>query len=97
MGATALAALGERDQALEWAAHALAIDPEDYSAQYNVASVYSLLGELDRAVDLLEELLPKSSPDQKQWFENDFDFAAIRTHPRYGKLLALIRNANAGS
>ena len=97
MGATALAALGERDQAMEWAAHALAIDPEDHSAQYNVASVYSLLGELDRAVDMLEQLLPKSSPDQKQWFKNDSDFAAIRTHPRYGKLLALVRNTNAGS
>ena len=96
LGATVLAALGERDRAMEWAAQALAIDPEDQSAQYNVACVYSLLGDLDRAIDLLEKLLPKSSATRNRWFRIDPDFALIRNHPRYAKLLALSGNANSG-
>ena len=54
IGAIALASLGERDRAKEWLARALAIDPDDNIARYNAACTYSLLGEIDRAIDLLE-------------------------------------------
>ncbi|PYK81645.1 MAG: adenylate/guanylate cyclase domain-containing protein, partial [Verrucomicrobia bacterium] len=47
LGANALATLGEKDRAREWAARALAIDPDDVLIQYNVACVYSLLGDLE--------------------------------------------------
>src|SRR5436190_4076857 len=36
LGANALATLGEKDRAREWAARALAIDPDDVLIQYNV-------------------------------------------------------------
>ena len=56
LGAIALAHFGERDRAREWADRALAIDPDDLIAQYNVACVYAQLGDLEEAMDLLEKV-----------------------------------------
>ncbi|MBL0375302.1 tetratricopeptide repeat protein [Rhizobium sp. KVB221] len=90
LGAIALIALGQHERAKEWADRALAIDADDNNALYNVACVYSLLGEPDRAIDLLEPYLQKVGPHMKSWFKNDSDFDPIRSHPRYAKLLELI-------
>lgn len=89
MVAAALATLGQREQAMEWLGRALAIDPDDNSARYNAACVYSQVGEIDRAIDLLEIYLGQVGPDLKRWFKNDSDLDPIRGHPRYGKLLEL--------
>lgn len=85
-GAVALAHLGERDRAKQWAARALAIDPSENIAHYNVACVYSLLGELDQAMVHLEKVIPQLSPELMKWLEKDSDLDAIRIHPRYQKL-----------
>jgi len=90
LGATALAALGEMDRAKEWASRALAIDPDDVLTQYNVACVYSLLGDIESAFDLLERLLPHANHETKAWIKHDSDFDALRSHPRYQKVLELI-------
>ncbi|MDQ3314868.1 MAG: tetratricopeptide repeat protein [Verrucomicrobiota bacterium] len=90
LGAGALAVLGERDRAKEWASRALAIDPDDILTLYNVACVYALLGEIDPAIDLLERLLPHANHETKAWVKHDSDLGAIRTHPRYRNLLDLI-------
>src|SRR5947207_1097479 len=37
LGAAALATLGEKEQAREWASRALSIDPDDVLTQYNIA------------------------------------------------------------
>src|SRR5262249_19103922 len=89
IGAASLATIGERELALEWMARALAIDPDDNLARYNAACVYSLLGEADQAIDLLEVWIRQVGPDMKRWFKNDADFEPIRSHPRYQQLLAL--------
>lgn len=89
LGAIALAVLGEPDRAREWLARALAIDPDDNLARYNAACTYSLLGEIDRAIDLLEICWQQMGSDTKQWFKNDSDLDPIRNHPRYQKLLEL--------
>jgi adenylate cyclase len=89
LGATALAFLGDHGRAKEWLARALAIDPGDYSTQYNAACTYSLLGEADRAIDLLETWMPQVGTEMKLWFKNDSDLDPIRSHPRYRKLLEL--------
>lgn len=88
-GACALAFLGERDLAKQWLARALAIDPDDNIGRYNAACTYSLLGEVDRSVELLEICLPQFGRDMKLWFKNDSDLDAVRSHPRYRKLLEL--------
>jgi adenylate cyclase len=91
LGANALATLGEKDRAREWAARALAIDPDDVLIQYNVACVYSVLGDLDQAFDLLERLLPNAGYELKHgWIKNDSDLDPLRSHPRYQKVLEVI-------
>ena len=52
--------------------------------------VYSQLGDLDLAIDLLEKVLPHRSSEQILWFKNDSDLDPIRSHPRYQKLLETI-------
>jgi adenylate cyclase len=95
-GALALAHLGERDRAEDWAARALAIDPEDTVTQYNVACTYAILGKIEQAIDLLEKVMPKSSSlEQVLWFKNDSDLDAVRSHPRYVELVAMIEAQRA--
>ena len=88
-GACALAYLGERERAKEWLARVLAIDPDDNIARYNAACTYSLLGEIDRSIDLLEICLPQFGNDMKLWFTKDSDLDPLRTNPRYQTLLQL--------
>jgi adenylate cyclase len=90
LGAIALIALDQHVRAKEWADRALLIDSNDNNALYNVACVYSLLGEADRAIDLLEPYLQKVGPHMRSWFKKDSDFDPIRTHPRYQNLVKLI-------
>ncbi|MBB3300436.1 adenylate cyclase [Rhizobium sp. BK226] len=86
-GALALAHMGDVTRARDWAARAIAIDPDDIVAQYNLACVYSVLGDADQAIDLLEKLLPNSSVYHIKWFDNDSDLDNIRDDPRFRKLL----------
>ncbi len=87
LGATALAFLGDKERAKAWLSRALAIDPDDHSTQYNAACTYSLLGEADHAIDLLETWLLQVGSEMKLWFKNDSDLDPIRSHPRYHGLL----------
>src|SRR5207248_1912832 len=90
LGAAALAAKGDADRAREWVSRALAIDPDDVLTQYNAACVYSLLGDIEPAFDLLERLLPHANHETKAWIKHDSDFDPLRSHPRYQKVLELI-------
>jgi len=90
IGSCALFALGKKDRAREWTARALAIDPDDLVAQYNAACNYSLLGDIDAALDLLEQCLPKLGHEKVQWAKYDSDFDPLRNHPRYQKLFERI-------
>ena len=90
LGAVGLAALGEFSRAKEWAERALVIDPDDGLTKYNVACVCSLLGEHERAIDLLVDLLPNATPERKRWVEHDSDLDPIRTHPRFPEVLELL-------
>jgi adenylate cyclase len=90
LGAIGLATLGELDRAKDWAERALAIDPDDGLAKYNVACFYSLVGQHDRAIHLLLELLPSASPERRRWVKHDSDLEPIRSHPRFPEVLALV-------
>jgi adenylate cyclase len=93
LGAGSLIEVGEPDRAREWIARAMATDPDDILTQYNVACVYSKLGELDVAFDLLERLLPHANHETKSWVRHDVDFEALRSQPRYQRILALLEPA----
>ena len=90
LGAGSLIELGERDRAREWISRAMAMDPDDVLTQYNVACVYSKLGELDVAFDLLERLLPHANHETKSWVRHDPDFDALKPQPRYQRILELL-------
>jgi len=91
LGAAALVRLGETDRAKEWLSRALAIDPDDILTQYNAACIYSLLGDIAPAFDLLERLLPHAGRElYAGWIKHDSDLNALRSHPRYQKILELI-------
>jgi adenylate cyclase len=85
--ATALAKLGEAARAEEWARTALAIAPEDYLTQYNIACFYSVGGKPDRAFDILERLLPVSNADMKNWILTDSDLGPLHVDPRWQALM----------
>src|SRR6266576_505865 len=89
--AAALVTLGVNDRAREWLSRALAIDPHDVWTQYNSACIYTSLGDIDRAFDLLERVLPRAGHELKHgWIKYDSDLDPLRNQPRYQKILELI-------
>ena len=82
LGAGGLAALGDLVRAREWAEYAVALDPEDAMTRYNAACFYARIGEIDKALDCLE-----NSAISATWIENDADLNALRSHPRYRAIL----------
>jgi serine/threonine protein kinase/Flp pilus assembly protein TadD len=87
LGANSLIAVGERDRGVEWAARALAMDPEEPSILYNVACVYALQGLTEDAIGCLEKAV-KFGFGHREWIVNDSDLESIREHPRYQALIA---------
>ncbi|MBB3964722.1 TPR end-of-group domain-containing protein [Rhizobium metallidurans] len=88
--ALAYAQIGDRGRAVSWINRALAMDPHDVITRYNAVCVHAVLGDTDRAMELLQQLLPNSSAYQIGWFENDSDLDNIRSDPRFIKLMAAI-------
>ena len=88
LAAPAAAMMGDRTEAVRWIERALWIGTDDAQAQYNVACAWSLLGEIERALDVLEEWSKRGGVLAKNWLEQDPDLAPIRSNPRYPGLLA---------
>jgi adenylate cyclase len=89
-GSTVLAELGERARAEEWAARATLIGPDDYVVRYNAARTHALLGELETALDWLEQAFDSSAVWQRRlalWMKSDGDIDPLRGHPRFEGLL----------
>ncbi|MFZ5677523.1 MAG: TPR end-of-group domain-containing protein [Pseudomonadota bacterium] len=84
--------LGEHHHAEEWIKRAFEIDPDDNHVRYNAACVYAMLGELDKAFDLLDLWVHQAARDSRLWFLSDPDFTALRQHPRYQGLLTRIES-----
>ena len=88
-GANALSQLNEREKSMEWAERALELEGEEPQVLYNVACVYALLGEADKAVNCIEKSITHGW-GQREWMEHDPDLAPVRDHPRFR---ALMQNA----
>jgi Flp pilus assembly protein TadD len=86
LSAAALMRLGQREQALERARRALAIDPEDPAVLYNVGCVYALAGSGEEALDHLDKAI-QNGFGQREWLENDSALDSIRGEPRFQALL----------
>jgi non-specific serine/threonine protein kinase len=92
LGATAWCQLGDRERALEWAGRALAVDPDEAMTLYNVACVYSLMGQIDEAIDSLRRSVARGFT-HKAWIQNDADFKPLHGDPRFQDLLASMEPA----
>ncbi len=85
-GAVIWCRIGETQRALEWAARALAIGPDEPITLYNVACAYALLGQTEQALECLENAV-KHGYAHREWLEHDSDLASLRGHPRFQALL----------
>ena len=85
-GASALAALGERQRSLEWASRILDKAGDDALVLYNLSCLYSLAGEVTSALDALEQSYEAGLADP-EWMRQDSDLDNIRHHPRYKELV----------
>jgi adenylate cyclase len=82
-----LARLGQREAGRVHVETALRLRPNEYTTLYNAACYYSLAGESDRAIELLERIVATGS-GARGWFENDHDLDPLRGDPRFQALLA---------
>jgi adenylate cyclase len=95
LGTTNAARLGLRDKARDLAERALKARPDAFSTYYNVACAYSILGELDDALGMLDRAVQQGRGNL-EWIEQDPDFDNLRSDPRFDAIVNRIR-ANRGA
>ena len=79
--------LGEVEAGRANVARALALGPEDYGTLYNTACFHALVGEPERALELLERSI-RTGEGFRDWIENDADLASLQALPKFQALLA---------
>jgi TolB-like protein/Flp pilus assembly protein TadD len=90
----ALAQLGEKKEAIREGKRAVALDPVAKDArdgpyfQHQLVRIYLLVGEPEKALDLLQPLLGIPSFLSPGWLEIDPNFDPLRHNPRFQKLVA---------
>src|SRR5262249_1089681 len=83
-----LVRLGDKERAKEWISRTLIIEPDDAVTHHNLACGLAQMGELEQALDLLENAAPKMSAFAVvPWIRNDSDLVPLHGHPRYQALL----------
>lgn len=87
LGAFALLRLGETEEAKQWMYASTTNAPSDAVIQYNAACFYSVAGEVDKAVDCLENCVIKAGNVNREWLEHDSDLDNIRDQPRFKKII----------
>ena len=88
LGAFALLRLGKTDEAVNWMSSSMKNAPMDSIIQYNGACFFSLAGDVDHALDCLENCLIKVGNISKEWLIHDSDMDNLRGHPRYEAIIA---------
>lgn len=90
LAAVSAAKLGHREAVDDYARRALASRAGEFSTAYNLACAYSTLGEVDRALALLEEAV-RSGRGNLGWIEQDPDLDNLRGDPRFAAMCARLR------
>ena len=91
---TALAYAGRKDDAVrqaKLAAEKLPISKDAYQGayiQHQVARIYIMVGEPDKALDQLEPLLGLPYYLTPRWLGIDPEFEPLRSNPRFQRLVA---------
>jgi adenylate cyclase len=89
-GAGALHDDGQVARALEWAARAEALYPDDMSVIINGACLQARCGDKERAMDLLERVFSKGW-GKRDWVERDPDYDSLRGEPRFIAMMAKLK------
>jgi len=89
LGAGSLARLGDKERAKQWTEQAMALAPEDPVMLYNAACQMAVLGESERALDVLERSI-EAGVAVGEWIKNDPDFEDLRDHPRFQSIVKRI-------
>lgn len=87
LGAQSLCKTGDKEQGVQWAARALALDPEDSAVCYNVGCIYAIMGDNARAIDCLEDAVKYGFGDQNI-IRNDPYLKNLHAEPRFQELVA---------
>ena len=88
------AGLGKKEEAINEGLKAVALLPVSKDAVYGItfvfdlAVIYTMLGEFDLALDNLDQILSIPSWISTMWFEWDIRLIPLKTHPGYKKLLS---------
>jgi adenylate cyclase len=81
---------GQHERALEWAARAEKLYPDDMSVIINSACLQARAGDKERAMDLLERVFNKGW-GKKDWVTNDPDYDNLRAEPRFVAMMARLK------
>lgn len=86
IGANQLSNVGEFERGKQMAEEALVRGENEPLVLYNIACFFSLKGEADRSIELLERAIEKGWGD-KAWLETDSDLDSLRDDARFQALL----------
>ena len=87
-GAGVLAIMGEREQAREYIARAVLLDPDNSNLQQNLVCALVLNGDLEDAMVQLERVVKSPTRPLLNWIASDNDLDPLRTMPRFNTLIA---------
>jgi adenylate cyclase len=96
LGSVQAAHEGNAERARALGDRALAARPDDFSTAYNVACTYAILGDHDRAIELLDRAV-RHGRGNLGWIERDTDFASLRGDARFQAIVGRLRAAAAGT
>jgi adenylate cyclase len=89
--AMALAAGGAKERSMQFLTQAMSTEADDPSMLFNAACVYSRLGELNAALDLLEKVHPQMPRADQAWTAVDPDLLPLHGSPRFHALIEASR------
>ena len=87
MAALAHARLGDAAAGLPLVETALRVRPDDFATMYNSACYFSLAGDRERALALLDQAM-RTGAGNPDWIEFDTDLAPLRPDPRFRAIVA---------
>ena len=94
MAANGMVALGQTARGLEWAERALRMKPGEPMVLYNVGCIFSMAGELERAIETMERAL-EAGLTLKGWYQHDSNLDPLRGMPRFQALLRRLEQMDA--
>jgi adenylate cyclase len=90
-GAGVLALLGDHERARDWASRASLLEPDNIKLQSNLVCAWAVSGDAAAALEGLERIAPKMSPELLVWMENDNDLDSLRSLPRFAQIILAAR------